>query len=34
MILEYLFFDKTQRKSVESFNHELEATVDKGLQAV
>lgn len=28
MILEYLFFDKTQRKSVESFNHELETSYD------
>lgn len=28
MILEYLFFDKTQRKNVESFNHELETSYD------
>lgn len=26
MILEYLFFDKTQRKNIESFNHELETS--------
>ena len=28
MILEYLFFDKTQRNNVESFNHELETSYD------
>ena len=28
MILEYLFFDKTQRKNVESFNHKLETSYD------